>query len=93
MSNITLFLIQISLCFSIGMAVIALLKPHLTDVLTETCGTAKRAAFWVMFTQLMLVIAPLLLVVFFTDAKPGIHAYPAGMTTREETTAPELEAE
>lgn len=126
MSNITLFLIQISLCFSIGMAVIALLKPHLTDVLTETCGTAKRAAFWVMFTQFMLVIAPLLLVVFFTDAKPGIHAYPAeaikdtlfqslfgifiaitmvgqviwkpiaadsGMTTREETTAPELEAE
>ncbi|HHJ16556.1 MAG TPA: hypothetical protein ENJ80_07650 [Gammaproteobacteria bacterium] len=77
MSNITLILVQVSLCFGISMAVIALLRRHLIDVLTDTCGTPKRAAFWLMFTQLMLVIAPLLLVIFFTDAKPGINDYPA----------------
>ena len=77
MTNLSLFLIEITLCVILSLAVIALLKPYLSDVLAETCGTARRAAFWVMFTQLMLVIAPLLLVVFFTDVRPGIPSYPA----------------
>ncbi len=76
MSNIALFLTQIGMCITISLAVIVLIRPYLTDVLTETCGTRKRAAFWVMFTQLTLAISPLLLVIYFTDAKPGIHAYP-----------------
>jgi hypothetical protein len=77
MTNLTLFLIEITLCVMLSLAVISLIKPYLSDVLAETCGTAKRAAFWVMFTQLMLVIAPLLLVVFFTDVRPGSPSYPA----------------
>jgi uncharacterized membrane protein YhaH (DUF805 family) len=42
----------------------------LAEVLTETCGTDRRAAFWVMFTQLMLYLAPLLIVVFFIPTDP-----------------------
>lgn len=76
MSNLTLFFIEIVLCSSLSMAVILLLKSHLRDVLTESCGTAKRADFWVMFAQLMLVIAPMLLVVYFTDIGPGRPTYP-----------------
>ena len=77
MTNLTLFLIQITLCFGLSLAVIVLLKPYLNDVLVDSCGTSRRAAFWVMFTQLMLVIAPLLLVVFFADVRPGVSVYPA----------------
>lgn len=77
MTNLTLFLTEVALCLLISLIVIGLLKPYLQDVLAESCGTVKRAAFWVMFTQLMLVIAPLLLVIFFSDVRPGIPSYPA----------------
>ena len=52
---------------------IYLLKPVLRQVLIETCGTNTRAEFWVMFTQLMLIISPLLIVIYFaptTDSVP-----------------------
>ena len=77
MTNLNLFLAEITLCFLISLTVIRLMKPYLQDVLTESCGTQKRAAFWVMFTQLMLVIAPMLLVIFFSDLHPGQASYPA----------------
>ena len=65
MNAMTLFTLEVLLCFGISTAVILLIKPLLRDVLIETCGTAKRAEFWVMFTQLMLIISPLLLVIYF----------------------------
>ena len=55
------------------MLLIYLLKPLLRQVLIETCGTNTRAEFWVMFTQLMLIISPLLIVIYFaptTDSVP-----------------------
>jgi hypothetical protein len=70
MNTLALFLFQIAICLSISLAVNYLLKGLLTDVLTETCGTEKRAAFWAMFTQLMLYLAPLLIVVYFAPADP-----------------------
>lgn len=77
MTNTQLFLIQVTLSLSTSLVVIALLKTQLRDVLVEICGTATRAAFWISFTQLMLVIGPLLLVILFTDLRPGVSAYPA----------------
>lgn len=65
MNTLVLFIVEVLLCFGISVAVISLLKPLLREVLIETCGTSKRAEFWLMFTQLMLVISPMLIVVFF----------------------------
>ncbi len=65
MNTLTLFTLEIAISLSISLAVILLLRPLLIDVLTETCRTEKRAAFWTMFTQLMLYLAPLLIVVYF----------------------------
>jgi TRAP-type uncharacterized transport system fused permease subunit len=65
MNTLILFILEIAICISISLATISLLKPLLIDVLVETCGTEKRAAFWAMFTQLMLYLAPLLIVVYF----------------------------
>ena len=72
MNTLSLFTIEVLLCLGISIAVILLLKPLLRDVLIETCGTTKRAAFWVMFSQLMLIISPLLIVIFFAPTEASI---------------------
>lgn len=69
MNALSLFTIEVLLCFSISAAIIMLIKPLLRDVLIETCGTEKRAEFWVMFTQLMLIISPLLIVIYFAPTE------------------------
>ena len=73
MDILTIFIIEVSLCLGISLLLIYLLKPVLRQVLIETCGTNTRAEFWVMFTQLMLIISPLLIVIYFaptTDSVP-----------------------
>lgn len=65
MNTLAIFGLEITLCLGISFILIALLRPLLRGVLTDTCGTEQRAEFWVMFTQLMLVISPLLVVVYF----------------------------
>lgn len=62
------FTIEVGLSVAISYSVIRLLMPQLRNVLVEACGTGQRADFWGMFSQLMLFIAPLLIVILFTDA-------------------------
>jgi hypothetical protein len=73
MDTLLLFVFEVMLCLGISFALIWLLRPLLCDVLAETCGTEKRAGFWVMFTQLMLVISPLLVVVYFVPTETATH--------------------
>jgi hypothetical protein len=70
MNTLLLFFIELALCLGISLVLISLFKPLLKDILVETCGTDKRAAFWVMFTQFMLIISPLLIVVYFSPIQP-----------------------
>ncbi|MBV2095077.1 MAG: hypothetical protein G8D61_01300 [gamma proteobacterium symbiont of Ctena orbiculata] len=70
MNTLLLFTIEIAISLGISLTVISLLKGLLTEVLSETCGTERRAAFWVMFTQLMLYLAPLLIVIYFIPTDP-----------------------
>ncbi len=73
MTTLILFTSEMALSLGISLIMILLLKPLLRDVLTDTCGTAQRAEFWVMFTQLMLVISPLLMVAFFAPTASITH--------------------
>ena len=66
MNDTIIFSFEIVTCLAISGAVIYVLNPLLNDVLTETCGTQRRALFWVRFTDIMLLISPLLMVIFFT---------------------------
>ena len=80
MQELIIFSLQLVIAFTISMFVVALLKPFLKDVLRDACGTEHSAAFWVRFTQLMMVISPLILVIFFSKAGSGYpvtvsHAY------------------
>lgn len=79
MSVLTLFILEITISFGISLVVVWFLNPLLTDVLIETCGTERRAAFWAMFTQLMLYLAPLLIVIYFapTNSLPDGGLVPA----------------
>ena len=74
MYTFALFASEVAICLGIALAVTHLLSPLLKELLAETCGTAQRAAFWVTFTQLMLFMAPLLLVVFFTKTGTVMQA-------------------
>ena len=70
MNTTMLFLIEIAVCFLFSLVVILLLRSLLRDVLIDTCGNGKRAEFWVMFSHLMLIMAPLMLVIFFAPTEP-----------------------
>lgn len=70
MNSGLLFLSEIGLSLVISAYLIFWFTPLLRDVLIETCGRQNRADFWVRYTQFMLVISPLLIVVFLSKA-PG----------------------
>lgn len=65
MTEIYLFVIEILIGVGISTSVILALKQPLKDVLTDICGTEVRAKFWVMYTNLMLMITPLLSSIIF----------------------------
>jgi hypothetical protein len=69
MSSLGLLLVLMATSILISGLLIKLLLPLLEKVLNETCGTATRSLFWIRFTQLMLVISPLLLVIYFTPTE------------------------
>ncbi len=73
MNSLTLFMTEVLLCFAISISLIYLLKPMLRDVLVDICGTRTRADFWVMFTQIMLIISPLLIVIYFAPTQDAVH--------------------
>jgi len=73
MNPLLLFMIEVVLCFGISISLIYLLKPVLFEILVDICGTKARAEFWVMFTQLMLIISPLLIVIYFAPAQDALH--------------------
>ncbi len=68
MINTSTFLIEISLSVSLSILTLLLLKDALFGVLTDLCQGEQRARFWARFTQLMLIIGPLLGVLIFTPA-------------------------
>lgn len=67
---IIFFTIEVTLSLMICLGLIVLIKPRLRDVLHKTCGTQKRAEFWVTFTQLMMLIAPLMIVIYLAPTTP-----------------------
>jgi len=69
MNSLSIFMIEVLICFFISFSMIYLLRPLLREVLVDICGTRARAEFWVMFTQLMLIISPLLIVIYFAPTQ------------------------
>jgi len=81
MNELSIFAIQLVTAISMSIFVLALIKSYLKDVLKDTCGTEHSAEFWVRYTQLIMVIAPLVIVIFFAGLQSNeqMLAQPAYM--------------
>lgn len=66
MLELYIFLTEISLSLTASILALLLLKGALHTVLTDLCRGIRRAEFWTRFTQLMLIIGPLLYTLLFT---------------------------
>jgi hypothetical protein len=65
MEELKLFIIEIILSLSVSAVVIICLTNALRRLLVDMCGTESRARFWVVYSNIMLVIAPLLAIILF----------------------------
>lgn len=68
MYELIIFTIEVGISVAISYSVVRLIRPYLHNVLVESCGTGQRADFWGILSLLMIYIAPLLIVIFFTNS-------------------------
>ncbi len=85
MNELSFFGIQITIALSMSALVLALIKPYLKDVLKDTCGTEHSAEFWVRFTQLMMIITPLVIVIFFAGLNSSTEILTQPITILKQT--------
>lgn len=60
MISITAFIAGVLLTAGVCLAIVVYLKPHLTSILIELCGSPERANFWMAFSNVTLVLFPLI---------------------------------
>ena len=60
MNPTTAFLVDVGLVAVLSMSLVAYVKRHLSSLLIELCGTAERASFWLAFSNVTLVLVPLI---------------------------------
>lgn len=58
MNSVSAFLVCAVATASISLGIVLYLKPHLTRLLVDLCGTLERAQFWVAFSNVTLVLFP-----------------------------------
>jgi uncharacterized membrane protein YhaH (DUF805 family) len=67
MNPTTAFLVDIGVVAILSAGLVAYVKSHLKTLLVELCGTAERASFWLAFSNVTLVLVPL---IFALDYNP-----------------------
>ncbi len=65
----TAFLLDIALAAVLFVGIVVYVKKHLRTLLIELCGTTERANFWLAFSNVTLVLVPL---IFALDYKPQL---------------------
>jgi hypothetical protein len=73
MSELYLFLTEIGISLFISVCVVFLLNKSFRNILIDLCGTEVRAQFWMIYSNLMLIIAPLLTSVIFGTSNKVIE--------------------
>lgn len=74
MNELTLFAFEIIISLFVSTCVIYILNKSFRNVLIDLCGTEVRAQFWLIYSNLMLVIAPLLTTIMFGKSHRVIEA-------------------
>ncbi len=73
MSPLSLFLIEVGVCALSSLLVVGFLTRPLRRLLLDACGTTERASFWVVYSDVMIFIAPLVTAVMFGKSS-DVHA-------------------
>ncbi|MHC4846192.1 MAG: hypothetical protein ACYTCU_08525 [Planctomycetota bacterium] len=64
MNDIGVFLTGLGNTLVITLGVVAYLRPHLRRILVGLCGTESRADFWTAFSNVTLILVPLVAALF-----------------------------
>ena len=64
MNDISTFLIGLGITLAVSILVVAYLRRHVTKILIDLCQTEDRAAFWTAFSNVTLVLVPLICAMF-----------------------------
>ncbi len=83
MNDYLLFASEILIAMSLSFAVLRIIKPTLGPLLGFFCHDSEASRFWAQYTQLMVYIVPLLLVVFFSQV--GEINAPSGLLIVKQT--------
>lgn len=67
MSSTQAFLADVAITAILFIGIAAYIKRHLQALLVELCGTIERASFWLAFSNVALVLVPL---IFALDYQP-----------------------
>lgn len=65
MSRTTAFLAGLAFLSLACMGIVAYVSKHLRTLLIELCGTAERASFWLAFSNVSLVLVPLIFAISY----------------------------
>lgn len=65
MNEIKIFLMGISITVLISLLVVGYMRPRLRKVLVDLCGNEERAEFWTVFSNVSLLLTPLLVAMHY----------------------------
>jgi hypothetical protein len=71
MSLTGVFLLDLVLTVIVSLGMLSYLSKHLRVLLVELCGTTERARFWLAFSNIALILVPLILAL---DYRPEFGA-------------------
>jgi len=72
MNTTSAFLVGTALVLLGCSAIVAYVSRHLRSLLTELCGTAERASFWLALSNVTLIVIPLIFALGYTpELGPG----------------------
>jgi uncharacterized membrane protein YhaH (DUF805 family) len=68
MNAITPFIVGLGITVAASGLVVAYLHAHLRKILIDLCGTVERANFWMAFSNVTLMLVPLILALHYRPA-------------------------
>ncbi len=74
MNEVMSFGIGLGVTLLISVLVVVYLRPHLRRILLDLCETEDRANFWTAFTNVMVVLSPLICAMFHRPTGGGDSA-------------------
>jgi hypothetical protein len=75
MNAISAFLLGVGFTVCLSLLVVKYLRTPLKKILVDLCGTSERAEFWLAFTNVSLVLVPLIVALHFRPAASSLSGF------------------